>query len=251
MESYNRLALVYDRLMDHLDFKGITAFYLEAARRFGWQGRDILDLACGTGNISLELLKQGYQVCGLDRSADMLAVADQKLFAAGFTPDLICLDMSAMKVLNRRFDMVVCALDSLNYILKKKELEKAFTGVSALLPEGGFFLFDVHSEYKFQEVMGSNAFTYQDEDICYIWQNRFNRKSAICGMSLDIFAGRPDGLYERISEYHEERCYSCRELECALHRNGFEVVAIYGDWKHRRPGPQTERLVFVTRKVKQ
>ncbi len=246
MKNYSRMAAVYDRLMDHVDFPGITAFYLEAARRFRWNGQHILDLACGTGNITLELLKQGYSVCGLDQSQEMLAAADQKVFKAGFAPDLICQDMRSIKM-SRQFDLALCAFDSLNYLLCEDDLERTLAGISGLLRENSLFLFDVHTEYKLREVLGKNTFTHQSDDICYIWQNRFNARKKICSMDLDIFVSTGNGLYERIEELHEERYFSQEQMETSLNRQGFEVLAVYGDWKYEKPRPKTERMIFVTR----
>jgi SAM-dependent methyltransferase len=247
MKSYSRMAAVYDRLMEHIDFPGITGFYLETARSFNWDGRCVLDLACGTGNMTLELLKQGYNVCGLDWSQEMLAAADQKIFKAGFSPNLVCQDMRKIKM-SRQFDLVLCAFDSLNYLLNEDDLERTLAGVCSLMHESSLFLFDVHTEYKFKEILGKNTFTHQSDDICYIWQNLFNARKNTCSMKLDIFVATGKDAYQRIEEYHEERYYSPELLTDCLIRQGLEVLAIYGDWKHQKPRSKTERLIFVTRR---
>jgi len=248
MESYRELAAVYDGLMDHVDFGKITDFYLGAARRFAWEGRRILDLACGTGTIALELLKRGYAVTGVDQSQEMLAIADEKIYAAGYRPELINQDMTKLK-LPQQYDMVLCAFDSLNYLLTERELERTFNRVRRCLKPGGLFLFDLHSEYKLKEVFGNNTFTYSGEEYAYIWRNRYQAGKAISHMMLDIFIATADGLYRRAQEYHRERYYDEDAIRRICEKTDFKVLAVYGDQKYRKPKPTTERIYYVVKKT--
>ncbi len=247
MTAYFDLARVYDRLMDHLDFSGITDYYLKLAAKHGWPEGKILDLACGTGNISLELKKRGYDVCGVDLSVDMLAVADKKIREAGYMPCLTRQDMRSFCV-TQRYAMVLCAFDSLNYIMKEEGLCEVLTRVNeALLPKG-LFLFDVHSLYKMKEMIGDNVFTYQSEDLCYIWKNWYLPNEGVCEMQLDIFHTLENGHYERIEEYHKEK-YHSQELICRLLKQaGFEFLGVYDGVGLDQPGEKTERLYFVAQK---
>ena len=247
MESYRELAAVYDRLMRHIDFTQYTDFYIKLAERHKWAGGSILDLACGTGNISLELLKRGYNVTGVDISADMLSEADKKLYQAGYSPQLICQDIRELAVL-QQFSFVLCAFDSVNYILKEKDIKKVFSHVNKALLSEGLFIFDMHSDYKVKEVLGNNTFTYEDEDIFYTWQNNFDEKRSVCRMKLDIFTLASEGLYRRIEGFHEQRFYPIDIVMQLLEAEDFEVLGVYGDQKVKSPGPTTERVFFVARK---
>lgn len=248
MKSYSELAPVYDQLMSHVNFKGVTEFYLDLARLHKWKGRHILDLACGTGNITLELFRQGYSVTGIDLSEDMLTMAEEKVRAAGFKADFYCQNMINFQVPGT-YDLVISAFDSLNYILEERELKQAITGIHKALTPGGLFIFDVHSEYKFKEVFGNNTFTYSSPEYSYIWQNRYDNKKNVCSMSLDIHIQVKKDLYRRIEEYHQERCYSPEQLETLLEDNGLKVLAVYGDQKMKKPGPKAERIFFVAQKA--
>lgn len=248
MDSYRELAGIYDGLMDHVDFGKITDFYLGAARRFNWQGGRILDLACGTGTITLELLKRGYRVTGLDQSQDMLAMADEKIYAAGYQPDLINQNMTKL-ALPRQYDLVISAFDSLNYLLNEKDLKRTITRVEKCLNPGGMFLFDLHSQYKFQEVFGDRTFTYSGEDCAYIWRNHYQSGRKIAHMILDIFIPTGGGLYRRVQEYHRERFYSTEIITLLCKKSGLKILAVYGDLKYRRPGPRTERIYYVAQKI--
>lgn len=246
MESYRELAPVYDRLMSHVNFKNVTEFYLSLAKIHGFKGTRILDLACGTGNITLELFRQGYVVTGIDLSEDMLTMAEEKIRSAGYKPDFYCQNMINLQV-PAQYDLVISAFDSLNYILEEKELGQVIARVHSGLRAGGLFIFDTHSPYKFEVIFGNNTFTYSSPEYSYIWQNSFDQKKNICSMSLDIFIRMKDDIYRRIEEFHQERCYFPEQMQVLLENNRFEVLGIYGDQKLKRPGIKAERLYFVAR----
>lgn len=247
MKTYGQLAFVYDRLMDHIDFSAFVAFVLAAAQRFGWKGQHILDLACGTGNITLELLKKGYDVWGLDISEDMLAVADEKLFRCGFNPRLICQDMRDLEVPGE-FELITCAFDSLNYLVEEEDLNSVFGNVFKTLSSQGFFLFDLNSLYKFENILGEETYTFVDDDICYIWQNYYDSEEQIADIQLDIFVKKQGAEYIRFQEYHQERYFSIEMVKRLLKQNNLELLAVYGDQEFIAPKVNTERLFFVTQK---
>lgn len=247
MKTYGQLAFVYDRLMDHVDFSGFVDFYLDAVQRFGWKGQYILDLACGTGNITLELMKRGYNVWGLDISEEMLAVADEKLFRCGFTPRLICQDMRNIKIPGE-FDLVTCAFDSLNYLVQEKDMNSAFSNVFDILSSQGFFLFDLNSLYKFENILGQETYTFVDDDICYIWQNYYDDVEKIADIQLHIFVKKQADVYKCFQEYHQERYYSVETVKRLLQKNNLDMLAVYGDLEFAAPQAKTERLFFVAKK---
>lgn len=248
METYSELAVVYDRLMKHIDFSKVADFYLKIAHHCKWQGENILDLACGTGNITLALMKKRYNVTGVDISAEMLTVADRKIYQAGFRPQLICRDIRELAV-PRMFDLVISAFDSLNYLLKEKDITRTFTNVNKALVSGGLFIFDMHSEYRVKEIIGENIFTYQDEEVFYTWHSDYDVKRMICRMKLDVFAQTGEGLYRRIEEFHEQRYYPPDTIKQLLESSGFKLLAVYGDLKLRKPGPHTERIFYVAQNI--
>lgn len=248
METYRELAAVYDRLMKHIDFSKVTDFYLKAAHRYKWDGKNVLDLACGTGNITLELIKRGYNVAGVDISSEMLTAADRKIFEAGYKPQLIWQDIREL-IVPREFDLVISAFDSLNYLLKEKDLARTFANVNRALVPDGFFMFDMHSEYRVKEIIGENIFTYQDDELFYTWHSNYDAKRMICRMKLDVFTQTNAELYRRIEEYHEQRYYPPDTVTELLQSNGFKLLGVFGDQKLRKPGPHTERIFYTARKI--
>ena len=77
MSSYEFLAGGYDERTYDVAYAA-WADYIERHFRRGIPGKTILDLACGTGSLSVLLAEHGYRVIGVDLSEEMLAVADEK-----------------------------------------------------------------------------------------------------------------------------------------------------------------------------
>ena len=108
----------------------------------------MLDLACGTGSLSLEMAKLGYDVIGVDGSCEMLSEAMGKKAESGLDVLFLCQQMEELDLYGT-VDLVTCTLDSLNYITSTKELSSVFALVNNFLEEGGIFVFDLNTEYKF------------------------------------------------------------------------------------------------------
>ena len=81
MNAYTSLAQAYDRLTWDVDYAGILDYIEALLRERGKRPETVLDLACGTGSLSVLLARRGYRVTGVDMSEDMLAVASEKACA--------------------------------------------------------------------------------------------------------------------------------------------------------------------------
>ena len=83
MESYEALAKVYDRLNGEVDYTAIADLYQSIFARYGVAPELLLDLGCGTGRMTLELADRGYDMIGVDASAEMLSKAYEQMYAKG------------------------------------------------------------------------------------------------------------------------------------------------------------------------
>lgn len=82
--NYEQFALLYDELMNDVPYDKWVEFTEESLQQADMKEAKILDVACGTGNVTLPLVQKGYDVIGVDLSEEMLAVAQQKLGEAGY-----------------------------------------------------------------------------------------------------------------------------------------------------------------------
>lgn len=245
MNSYSEFAYIYDALM-HKDVNyGQWADYIENIfDMYGINPELVCDLACGTGNITIPLSQRGYDMTGVDISSDMLNIAREK--SQGL--DILFLNQSITDLdLYGTMGAFLCMIDGLNYVLPPKSLLKLFTRIkTCFLDDGGLFIFDISTEHKLRNVIGSNTFVHSGKDIFYTWQNRFVEKTKLSDMFLTFFV-RDGEKYSRFEERHIQRAHSVGELTSLLKKAGFETVDTYGELTFEAPKKDSERIVFVCR----
>ena len=115
------------------------AFYREIARQ---TGGPILELACGTGRLTLALARAGHEVVGLDASRAMLRAAQAKAEAEEVEITLVQGDMRSFD-LRRRFPLVVLCCNSLAHLTTNSDLKASLTCIAKHLVPGGLFAFDI------------------------------------------------------------------------------------------------------------
>ena len=243
---YNKFADIYDRLQD-MDYGSFADYYEKIFKLNNIEPKLMLDLGCGTGNITIPMAKRGYDMIGVDLSAEMLDIAANK--ARDVEADILFLnqDMTEFELYGT-IDAAVCALDGLNYLTEDGDLDRLFSLIHNYLNPGGIFIFDINTEYKLKSVLGNNTFVYDEDDIYCVWNNSYDEADKICGFDLDFFTESDDGLYERHSEYQEERAYSIEEIKASAKKNSLNVVGIYNDRSFDAPNDTSERIFFVIKK---
>ena len=245
MSSYEAFATVYDELTDDISYPNRAAYFDKLVELHGGKRGILLDLACGTGSLSEEFARLGYDVIGVDSSEEMLAAAMNKRVESGFDITYLHQRMQDLDLYGT-IDVAVCARDSLNHLTSAKELHRAVDRVSLFLDPQGLFLFDVNTPYKHREVLANNIFVYDYDDVYLVWKNTL-LEDDIVSFELDIF--EQDGeAYFRTTERFCERAYSKDQLQEVLDRAGLEVVGLYHEDSLEPPLPHSERVVYVTKK---
>ena len=124
MNAYGNLAASYDRLTWDVDYGAVVDFYFQILEKEKLKPRTAVDLACGTGSVSLLLARRGLRVTGVDMSEEMLCVASQKAQELE-NPPLFACQMLQQLHLPKGVDLAVCALDSLDYITDPEDSRRA------------------------------------------------------------------------------------------------------------------------------
>jgi SAM-dependent methyltransferase len=243
---YTDFAYCYDRLMKDVDYSRWADYIEELFRLHSLKPSLVLDLGCGTGSFCLEMAGKGYDMLGIDLSADMLACAKAKSVEKGRDILFLNQDMTGFELYGT-VDAIVCLIDSMNYITYKNDLKRLFKLVRNYLNPGGLFIFDINSEYKFEKVLGSNVYHRVEEDVAYIWQNSYDRSRRLCRFDLTVFVGRGHSC-SRFDEVHHERAYSTAELEGLVRDSGLRLCSVLGEFSVKKPGKKCERIFFVCKK---
>ncbi len=246
MSAYEALAFSYDALTQDIPYEQMLSYMEALLQRHGRQPETVLDLACGTGSMSVLMARKGYRVLGADLSEDMLSMAFEKAAELEENrPYFICQPMEELQ-LPYAVDLIVCCLDSLNYVtdpaICRKALERCF---DALAP-GGVLIFDINSAEKLKGLDGQ-VFLDEDEDTYCVWRAEFDREENICYYGMDIFQ-REDDVWLRSFEEHMEYAYSVEELTGYLRQAGFDTIEIYGDRSFEAPREGEQRIYFYAQK---
>jgi SAM-dependent methyltransferase len=220
----------------------------EYSKKYQVSGKRLLDLACGTGELSCRFAMQGYQVTGVDLSEDMLAVAMAKADEEGLKIPFFQQNMAELEIMDK-FDLITIFCDSINYLLSEQEVLQTFEGVANHLTEDGLFLFDVHTEHKMENIFKDQTFTHIDEDICYIWNCFQGEFPLSVEHELTFFVSDSSGKkYDRVEEYHFQRSFPIQQYISWLDLAGFNTMHILGDLENQPPTEETERVLFIARK---
>ena len=246
--EYGEFAAVYDRLMTDVDYKSWSSYICTLLKRGGiLPGSSVLDCACGTGEITLRLQKEGYLLTGADRSEQMLERAQLKARKAGQRIPFICQDMRKIS-LHKPVCAINCACDGVNYLLSDADLDAFFSSAYGALIDGGLLLFDVSSAFKLKYVLGGQTYGEDRTDCTYLWQNCFDPQSELLEMRLAFFQPDRQGKYTRFDERHVQRAHEQAAILAALERAGFHIVGVYDAFTTEPPKETSERIQFVARK---
>ncbi|MBQ8577847.1 MAG: class I SAM-dependent methyltransferase [Clostridia bacterium] len=247
---YSILAECYDTLMEEVDYPAWADFYeRQFSEHLGHRPSIVLDLGCGTGKLTNILAARGYDMIGVDLSAEMLsraaaAAEEQNLPVLYLEQDMRAFDLFGT------VGAVVCSLDGINYLTKRDDVSLCFARVHTFLDDGGLFIFDVNTPWKFEHVFGNESYILENETTYLGWQNDYNPNTGLCRFYLTFFMETgEDGLWARYEEVQSERAYSDRTMKNLLEKAGFAVLGIYSDLAGTPAGLTDERHYFVCKKI--
>lgn len=250
---YDLIAPIYDRINEEIDYSAWADFIERIVKHNYTAGKPelVLDLGCGTGRMTLELAKRGYDMTGIDYSVEMLDAARERSLDAGFDGKILWLsqDMRSFELYGT-VDVTVSCLDTVNHLTSPKDLKQCFSLVHNYLIPNGLFIFDVNGKGKFENVYADRSYVMEEEGSVCIWQNYYNEKSRLCDFYITLFAADEDGRYERYDETQRERMYTIKSLKGFLADCGFEFIGAYSDYYFSEASDGDERIYFVAKCIK-
>jgi SAM-dependent methyltransferase len=227
-------------------------FYVDQAGR---TDGPVLELACGTGRLTIPIAQSGVEIVGLDLSPSMLEHARTKASTAGVAIQFVEGDCRAF-ALGRKFALIFMAFNSMQHLHDHASLAALFANVRKHLAEGGRFVFDVFNpklellvrspddrrlEREYQDpdgkglMMFENSMIYDDASqvshiTCYFVRRGLN------GDQLDV----------RTEDLHL-RCFFPQELDLLVQSQGFEIVEKLGNFERKSFGSGDLKQVVVCR----
>lgn len=245
MASYESFARVYDLFMDNIPYEEWEVYLHTLLQRCGVRNGLVLELGCGTGTMTELLAGEGYDMIGVDCSADMLEIAMEKKEKSGRDILYLLQDMREFELYGT-VRAVVSVCDSMNYITEEEDLLEVFRLVNNYLDPNGVFIFDLNTRYKYEQ-LGDSVIAENREESSFIWENWYDEEEQINEYDLTLFIRNQEGLYEKYEEAHYQRAYALSAVCRLLEEAGLKVEAIYDAFTQDAPKEESERVYFVAR----
>lgn len=243
VDAYSAFAKVYDLFMDDVPYEGWSGYLIELLKKYHIQDGLILDLACGTGQMTRLLKKAGYEMIGIDFSAEMLMCAMEA--SKGYDDILYLMQDMCEFELYGTVRAVVCVCDSINYLLEEEELLRVFTLVNNYLDPRGIFIFDINTIFKYEQLMGEQIFSESKEAGSYIWENYYDSETQINEYKLTLFVKEEEELFRKYQEIHYQRGYTLETMISLLEQAGLLFIAAYDANTKEAPGADSERIFLI------
>ena len=249
MEQYTGFARVYDEYMDNVPYDKWTAHLQRALNGFGIKDGIVCELGCGTGEVTRRMRDFGFDMIGIDSSAEMLEAARQKEKPGDERILYLHQDMREFELYGS-VTAVISVCDSLNYILSKRDMMKVFRRVNNFLDIGGVFLFDMHTEHYYRNVLADSVICDNRSDSSLIWMNQYDGKKRINYFDITIYDRDESGKYSRFDETHIQRAYTEQEIGELLHKAGMELLWCRKAYTNRKHTDTDQRIWYAAKTLK-
>ena len=247
MEAYTSFAAVYDTFMDNIPYEEWEKYLKSLLYEYGVREGLVLELGCGTGNMTEILAQSGYDMIGVDNAEEMLEIVIEKRMKSG-------LDILYLQQDMREFELygtvkaIVSVCDSVNYILEEEELEEVFRLVNNYLDPGGVFIFDFNTVYKYREILGDQTIAENREECSFIWDNYYYEEERINEYELSLFIREGDSeLYRKYQETHFQKAYDLETMKRLITQSGLEYITAYDAFTKEAPTRVSERIYVIAR----
>ena len=253
MEAYTSFASVYDTFMDDVPYEEWGEYLHGLLKEYGINDGLVLDLGCGTGTMTELLADLGYDMIGVDNSADMLEIALEKKVESGHDILYLLQDMRGFELYGT-VRAIISICDSVNYITEPDELRRVFFWVNNYLDPDGVFIFDFNTEYKYREVLGDTTIAENREECSFIWDNYYYEEEQINEYELSLFIKDQESstggaeIYRRYQETHFQRGYTLEEMRELVKTSGLKLLAVYDAFTKEAPNTESERIYVIAGK---
>lgn len=237
MKNYDSFAPFYDFAMG--DQREVAAALTKLIRRHAPEAKTVLEFGCGSGSL-LKIFASNYQCWGIDLSAGMAAIARRKVPAARITVG----DISKLK-LARRFDVIICAFDTINHIPKFTGWKQVFSRAYEQLEDGGVFIFDINTVAKIDRYHEEPPYVEVDSrgisvfDVTRTSGSRYD-------LSVKVFKKQSGKMYRLHEMLVHGATFPVDQVRRELKRHFSSITLV--DLERRRASSRSEELYFICRK---
>ncbi len=226
------------------DFSVDIPFYLEQSVNYG---DPVLELACGTGRVSIPIAKSGFDVTGIDISSGMLNSAAVDAAEAGAKINFIKGDIRNFEI-DKKFNLVIFPFNSIAHLLDLESVNGCLNSVRKhLLPDGRFIVDFFNPDFKYftrDQSVSYPVGAYPDPDtgekVILTENNFYDRATQINHVKWHYKIGDRD-----FSEDLDMRIFYPRELQALLIHAGFKIEHIYGNFDRAEFNTGSPKQIYV------
>ena len=247
-EAYSDFAAVYDRLMDNIPYDEWFSYLHNLLTEYEVNDGIVAELGCGTGNITERLSRSGYDMIGIDNSASMLDMANEKKSENNSSSLYLCQDMREFELYGT-VAACISICDSINYITEDDDLLTVFKLVNNYLDPKGIFIFDFNTRHYYKDVVADATIAEDRDDISFIWDNYYNDENDINELSLSIFIKEKanNNLYRKYEELHLQKGYTLSKIKELINASGLEFITAYDAFTKNPADENCERIYIIAR----
>ena len=245
MDAYTSFASVYDTFMDNIPYEEWSKYLINILKEYNIDDGLVLDLGCGTGNMTELLAEAGYDMIGIDFSEEMLEIAMEKRAESGHDILYLLQDMREFELYGT-VKAIVSICDSINYITEEEDLLEVFRLANNYLDPKGLFVFDFNTVHKYRDVMGDQTIAEDREDCSFIWNNYYYEDEQINEYDLSLFIREEDSdLYRKSQEMHYQKAYDLETIQRLVEQSGLTYITAYDAFTKNAPTAESERIYVV------
>ncbi len=222
-QLYEKYATYYDKIYSHVDYKGESEFINWAVNEHKTSpGVELLDVACGTGSHAL-ILKNNFNITGVDINENMLKIAREKVSDANFIHG----DMKKLEIISK-FDVIICIFSAIHYNTDYKELECTLTNFYNHMEDGGILIFDLsfNTDNWIEGIVSVDTVVEEELKIARICQSRLEK--GIFNANF-VFLVKDNGVFDFDIDEHKLGVFEIDKVNKIMEKVGFKTY-IYGDF---------------------
>lgn len=246
--QFARIAPLYDLLMHDVPYTEWTGYLHKLMDTRKANPRHILDLACGTGNVSERLAAEGYAVTGVDISPDMIVEASRKARERNLPLRYYVQDAAELDLPGQKFDLCISLFDSMNYITRPERLAQAMERVGLHLTRNGLFIFDMNSEYALRNKFFDQSNRASDDRLRYDWESDYFPETRLCRVRMRFWYREENGQESVFDEEHWQFAYREDEIIEMLQPAGFENITACQAYTLRPTHRASDRIFYIAQK---
>lgn len=247
MPAYGMFASYYDALNEDADYDKLEGVVCGILRKYGIHDGIVADLGCGTGELTLRLAKQGYDMIAIDASPDMLNMLRDKMADQNQKGILLLCQQLEELDLYGTIRAAVSTFDTFNH-LPPAALKKCLARTALFMEQGGLLVFDMNTQYKHETVLADNIFEVESErfpGVVCEWENTLKSEDKCTDIYLEFTENNKQLFLEQFTEYY----YLTNDLMGILEDAGFHVEAVLDGETFASLTDESQRVLIAAKRL--